>query len=156
MKYVFLAVCLLLASCADKPDENAFTCPEIGLIKDFDVVELANKNIKVEITQMHGECTVEDNMLSLDITMPLRAHSLKKGEAVTSDLDVKYFVSILSEDQSILSKKVFTAKLEPDDKGAAVATEEHVLEIPVKSPADGDKFKVIYGFVKEDTNEQQQ
>ena len=152
MRNIFIIFLLFLTACSSNPREDQaldLACPKIGFVKNSDVKEIAENNIKLEFEGMKGECSYEDQNILLDIILPFKA----KGDAekiADTEISAKYFIALLSENDDLLLKKIFDTSFEFDDEGKAESEEEHEIELPIKISQDADKYKIILGFVKED------
>jgi|GEM_PF-6636686 len=147
MRYLFLIPLLLLGACNHK-EEVIFNCPQIGFIKNYDVVELKNKEIIVTMNGVSGSCEPVEKNMAMEITLPFAATSKAKSHK-DETVEVSYAISLLTPDEGVLSKKIFTTTLSFDENGHADSEEEHTIDLPLDSMQKAYRYKIVIGFIKQ-------
>lgn len=155
MRRLFLIPILFCLVACEKKEETIFSCPQTGFIKNYDVIDLKNKDILVSIGNIKGDCEPvarDDDKkrkdLEVELTIPFRASNKSKTMA-GQDLDINYAVSVLNPEEVLLSKKIFSTKLSFDSEGLAGNDEEHTIKIPMDSIKKAHRYKIIISFINQ-------
>jgi len=154
MRFAIFMLILLISACSSSKDmlEERFSCPIIGFIKGSENFEMKDKNIKAKISDLNGECVLNDKNAELDMTVVFEAGMMKEAK-IEDGVGLKYFISVIDNKENILSKKIFSTQLNFDNSGYSRVEEDHLVELPIKDVEDVAKYKVILGFVKEGNND---
>lgn len=149
MRFIVFLMVLLVTACNSTQGgvEERFSCPKIGFIKNSEKREVEDKKIKVRISDVAGECILEEGETELDISLVFDA-AKPVDQEVKEDITLKYFISVLM-DEKILLKKVFETELDFNEVSLSKVEEEHLIKLPIKSVEDTSKYKIAIGFVKE-------
>lgn len=156
-KYLSIAAVLLLASCAgDKTTEQAFQCPQAGIISQAGSLPIFEGNpkapqvddIKVlgSIDNFRGACRPAENGVvhfKLEVDFKVMKTDLA-GEL--KSIRLPYFVAVLGPDESILQKQSLWTKIDFDKKAQGVSLAEIDLDIPVGDASQTGRYKVAIGF----------
>lgn len=143
MRLIALLAALFLSGCAmfSDPEEDLF-CPEVGLIAYADVVTLSTAS--AVINGFNGECTFKAGSgVEVELTLPFAA---KKNKGAAKELKLPYFVAVLSPDETVLQREVFSTTVSFGENSMGESREEQTITIPVSSPVEAYKYKVAVGF----------
>jgi len=151
MRFLFFITILFVSACSSRMEmlESSFICPRIGFIKNAEKTEIKDKNIKVKISNVMGECSLGYKDTQLDMSLVFEAGIMKEAK-IEESIKLKYFVSVLSNSGKIILKKVFSTKLDFDASGYSRKEEDHIIRLPIKEVADVNNYEIVMGFVKEE------
>ncbi|MCE9507408.1 MAG: hypothetical protein K8R48_03710 [Alphaproteobacteria bacterium] len=144
MRFIALLAVIFLSGCAmfSDPAEDLF-CPEVGLIPYADTVSLASAS--AAINGFTGSCSFKKGSgVEIDLTLPFAAR--KKDNAGAGDIELPYFIAVLSPEEAILQRQAFSTTVSFDENGSGGSTEEQTVTIPMASPAAAYKYKVVMGL----------
>lgn len=142
---------ILLSGCSyfAKPVED-FTCPRTGFVAGTDKVTfLAPGTTEVGssavIKGFTGDCRFKNNQAEINISLPF---AVKKGAggAELKEVQLPYFIAVLTSDDEILQRHAFSTTITFDNTGVGTTTEDHRLKLPLSAPADVHKYKIVMGF----------
>jgi hypothetical protein len=146
MRYIAVLAIVLLSACSmfSKNTED-FSCPKIGFIGDADVLSLAAG--EAQINGFKASCSFSKNpdQVQVELTLPFKAQ--KEEKAADKSLTLPYFIAVLSPTEEILQRQALSTKVDFDNTGIGSSSEEHTIKIPLTSPAEAYKYKVVIGFV---------
>lgn len=151
-RYLVLLAVMLLAGCsAFKKDKVEFSCPTTGYVEhDASIAVLDAKGAIVtegSFQGFSGTCSIdkEAHAVVLDLTTPFAARRSPAG-ADRKNVVLPYFIAVLSPDEQILQRQSFSTAIDFDNTGNGKSSEEHIVKIPLTSPAEAYKYKVLMGF----------
>jgi hypothetical protein len=143
---------LLLSGCSlfSKPEAD-FSCPTTGMVEDASrvtVMAADAKSIAAEgaITGYNGTCSFKNkDTADMELVLPFAVRKGAGGQDL-KEIELPYFVAVLSPDETILQRQAFTTKIEFDDTGHGLGSETHRIQIPGATGETAYKYKVVVGF----------
>lgn len=163
MKRIALCLCALaLTGCSmfHRTDDAAAAatpaCPATGLVKGaafFPVISgdaphqaAADLAASAALRNMTGDCKYEKGEIVLNLTLNFVGRKGPKGPGLGSQ-SFPYFVAVLSPDDQILQRQVFSTTVDFDNTtGAGVSSEDHKISVPLKNMSQGPSYKIAAGF----------
>jgi len=160
-KYVLPMLCsavLLVSACTAGKTVNVdetvqLRCPETGLMHGTEKAVETNKDgapiAHVSLHDFTGSCKfAKDGAKAILVNADLTFFAEHENAAAINFLkDVKYFVTILSPEEKILAKSVFTTNIELDETvGSGLVVESIEQHIPMANLNHAGAYKIIYGL----------
>ena len=162
MKRFALCLCVLaLASCSmfhRESDAAAAlpSCPETGLVKGaayFPVIvgnaphlAAADLAASAQLKNLSGTCKYKKGEVVLSLTLNFAGIRGAKGPGLGSQT-FPYFVAVISPDDQILQREVFSTKVDFDNTtGAGASSEDHEIRVPLADVSKGPSYRVAAGF----------
>ncbi|MBI3441996.1 MAG: hypothetical protein HY052_09410 [Proteobacteria bacterium] len=146
MRCLALLAVILLSGCSlFSKETDDFSCPQIGFIRDADRISLPTAD--AVINGFNGACSLKKKQgVVVELTVPFAA---KKSvtDAGLKNIDLPYFMAVLSPDETVLQRQTFSTQISFDQLNTGTAIEEHTIKIPLSSPVGAYKYKVVIGFV---------
>jgi len=143
MRYIAILAVILLSGCSlYSLEAEDFSCPQIGFIADAD--RASTPAAEVVINGFAGTCSFKKSgEVQVELALPFAA---RKGATPAASVELPYFIAVLSPDETPLQRQAFSVKINFDNTETGSATDEHIVKIPLSSPAEAYKYKVAIGF----------
>ncbi len=148
---------LLLSACAaldeDGNTAGASICPEggfLGAARDavfYDGKGKAPENIvtRAVLSDFRGGCKYVDGKTVATVDVILAAETGAAGQGL-AEQEYEWFSAVLSPDNRILQKRVFSTLVKFDDKGRALSRETIRHTLFVSDAEDGRKYRIVLGL----------
>lgn len=150
---VTLAAALLLSSCANQPKT---VCPVLGVLDTASSVtkfppgaapEPENVAWQAEITGADLDCKYTTDLLDeMEVNMRIDMAGRKGPAAGGDEAEVQYFVVITDRAGTVVTKKVFPAKIDFNGNRQAAITEEIWQLYRLEAGGGGALYEVWVGF----------
>lgn len=150
--FLFLGLVLLLAACNRNPLEVVVSrCPAVAVVGDIgtmtrfagDGQSQDDVDFTAAITDVRSGCTEGNSVVGeMSFVIAAQAGPSLRNRVVT----VPYFVAVLKDNNAIVSKKRFDARLEFGADGTASVTETLAQVIPTIEQARRYNYEVLLGF----------
>ncbi len=153
MKHLIWIICAVFCvSCTTVTglkDIQGFSCPDTGFLRGLDRSAFTHDGVSYDVamTGLNGSCRFpSETEVMLKTVFSVVAKSSDKTAAEGAKLRVPYTAVILDQDENVIQRREFFANIEVKANGYGLATEELEQSIPITSPEQSGKIKVIYGF----------
>lgn len=147
MRYIAILAILFLSGCSlfSKGGED-LACPEVGFLSYADTLPLSNA--QAVLNGFTGSCSFnkKTDETIVELSLPFVAKK-ETAAAPLTDIELPYFIAVLSTDEAILQRQAFSTTVHFDNAGAGQVTEEQVIRIPASSLAGAYKYKIVIGFI---------
>lgn len=155
-------VCLsaALAACSTNPLEVVISrCPAVAVIGDISTWTEFKPGATTKtsddlaytatISEIDGGCTESDDVVSaVDFSIYARKYD-GYGETTVS---LPYFVAIVKDNNSVISKKNFTATITFDQDGLGESRNQVLVDIPTIEQSRTYRYEILLGFDVEPTD----
>ncbi len=161
MKRIALAtgVLLLLAGCSifHKTPAALPGCPSTGLVHGASFYPVlagtaahqapGDLAASARFESFTGDCKFRKGQPGVDVSLTLNFAGAKgpRGEKLETQA-FPYFVAVLSPDEQILQRQVFTTKIDFDKTGTGTSSEEQRIHIPLTDNMQAPGYKIAAGF----------
>jgi hypothetical protein len=161
MKILALCICLLaLAGCSmfhkQDPKVAALTCPATGLVpgsSSFPVIEgnkahsgPADVAALGHTQSITGDCKFKKGEVEVNLTLNFTGQKGAKGAKLTEQV-FPYFVAVVSPNDEILQRQVFSTTVDFDNAtGAGTSSEDHRIHVPMKDFSASGSYRIAAGF----------
>ena len=146
---IFAAVfCVSCTSVTGLRNIDNLSCPDTGFLRGHDRSAFTHEGVgyQVALTGLDGSCrfpSENEVFLKTVFTVVVKAGAPSAEGAMIS---VPYMATILDENENVTGQRDFTAKIEIKPNGYGLSVEEFEQMIPVETPEQAGKIKVIYSF----------
>ena len=122
-------------------------CPETGFLKYTDTITYTNTDyvLNARMENFGGGCSFGEKGVTVNARLAMAAFWENNGMEAPKRVRLKYFATILDDQDNVLAKKEFgaVAKME----GVIGRTEENItLHIPLERSKQAHKRKILFGF----------
>jgi hypothetical protein len=150
-----IALCAL-AGCNLFPDKRDKTCPKVEVIDDLSKLvqfadgpgrDLTDMLYAARIEDVKTACAFNKSGVTVDMTVSIVGDRAQAGAKLKlKGADVTYFVAISDATQAIITKKLFTSRLDFQDNKPARIDDELDQQIPLPVLTSAKDHTLIVGF----------
>src|SRR5690348_13805054 len=110
MRTIAILAIILLSGCSlFSKDTEDFSCPKTGFIAPADTITLPAA--KAVINGFSGSCSFKKKgEVQVELTLPFTVRKNKATDPPAS-VELPYFIAVLSSDEKILQRQVFSTKI---------------------------------------------
>lgn len=142
--------CLLLTACASK--EVLPPCPQVAIVRaletfnDYgsDVADPSNLVAVAKMDDVIGACEYTDDNVEINFTLSMRA--LKGKRLGGNQVSMPYFISVVGDDNKVISKEIMTANFVFGDTPVAKFQEPLHVKLPYMNKEKLTGTRVLMGF----------
>ena len=145
-----------LAACNLFPDKRDKTCPKVEVIDDLSKLvqfadgpgrDLTDMLYAARIEDVKTACAFDKSGVKVDMTVSIVGDRAQAGAKLRlKGADVTYFVAISDATQAIITKKLFTSRLDFQDNKPARIDDVLDQRIPLPILSSAKDHTIIVGF----------